>query len=87
MAAKETREFGGTVPLEEYELFREAFPQYGATNWFINHALKAFNQQIRENPILKTGVDQAIDSMLDDTLRASRGVAAEREANAADAST
>lgn len=61
-------EFGGRVPQDEYETFRENFPQYGATNWFINAALQRFNQLVEDNPIIKRAVDQAIDDMLDETL-------------------
>lgn len=61
-------EFGGRVPVDQYEQFRNTFPQYGATNWFINTALARFNQLVDENPVLKHAVDEAIDAMLDETL-------------------
>lgn len=61
-------EFSGRVPQSEFDTFREAFPQYGATNWFINMALASFNRLIEENPIIRDAVDQSIDDMLDETL-------------------
>jgi hypothetical protein len=62
-------EFGGRVPKEEYDRFRDTFPQYGATNWFINNALRRFNQFVEEHPEVKEAVDRSIDLMLDETLR------------------
>jgi hypothetical protein len=72
-----TREFGGRVPEEEFKKFKEAFPQYGATNWFINEALRSFNENVRRNPAIRRAVDDAIDDMLDETL--ARGGLSERE--------
>lgn len=62
-------EFGGRVPVEEFERFKETFPQYGATNWFINNALRRFNQYVEEHPEVREAVDRSIDLMLDETLR------------------
>lgn len=68
MAAEEKVKFAGLVPVEEFDKFREVFPQYGATNWFINTALVRFNQLVEDNPVLKNAVDEAIENMLDETL-------------------
>lgn len=66
--ADKTKEFGGRVPVEEFDKFKEVFPQYGATNWFINNALLRFNQLVEDNPVIKEAIDKAIDDMLDETL-------------------
>lgn len=47
-------EFSTKVPEKEYQAFKAAFPQYGAVGWFINAALKRFNEEVRKNP---TGVE------------------------------
>lgn len=61
----ETVEFSSSVPKEEYDFFKENFPQYGAVKWFINTALKEFNDRVRENPSLREQVNGAVQSMLD----------------------
>lgn len=62
-------EFGGRVPEDEFTRFRDVFPQYGATNWFINTALRRFNSYVEEHPEVRQAVDRSIDLMLDETLR------------------
>jgi hypothetical protein len=62
--AREIAEFSAKVPREEYEFFRDTFPQYGASTWFITSALVEFNARLRENPSLKEHVDRSIDAML-----------------------
>lgn len=64
-----TVDFGGKVPAEEYDRFKEIFPQYGATKWFINVALKSFNDYVDRNPIVREAVDRSINEMLDETLK------------------
>lgn len=59
-----TKEFSAHVPIEEYNFFMEQVGKYGAAKWFINEALKAFNQKLRENPSLRRLVQEAIDEML-----------------------
>ena len=59
-----TKEFSARVPLTEYERFRNRFPQYGATNWFINMSLKQFNDACDRNPDAEQLVGQAIQIML-----------------------
>jgi hypothetical protein len=59
-----TAEFSAHVPREEYEFFREVFPQYGASKWFIVSALVEFNKQVRENPKYRELVNDAIAEML-----------------------
>ena len=65
MADKDTKEFGAHVPMDEYVEFRENFPQYGATHWFINNSLREFNQMFKENPALKTLIRDSISTMLE----------------------
>lgn len=60
----ELKEFGAKVPKKEYEFFRTTFPQYGATNWFINAALVKFNEEVKKNPSLADQVDNAVKEML-----------------------
>lgn len=62
--ASTTAELSAEVPREEYEFFREQFPQYGASKWFITTALIEFNARIREQPSLKEHVDASIQQML-----------------------
>jgi hypothetical protein len=57
-------EFSAKVPDEEYQAFKEAFPQYGAVNWFINTALHNFNEQVKANPVVTELVNRSINDML-----------------------
>jgi hypothetical protein len=57
-------EFSAKVPDEQYQAFKEAFPQYGAVNWFINTALQNFNKQVEANPAVKELVNRSIEEML-----------------------
>lgn len=59
-----TKEFSAHVPIEEYNFFMEQVGKYGAAKWFINEALAAFNQKLRENPSLARLVREAVDEML-----------------------
>jgi len=61
-------EFSGRVPRKEFDFFKTTFPQYGATNWFINDCLKKFNDKVRANP----GLANLIDEMIDDLLKHNR---------------
>lgn len=63
--ASETVEFSSHVPKEDYDYFREQFPQYGATKWFITSALREFNERVRANPTLKEQVAYSIEHMLE----------------------
>lgn len=63
--SSDTKEFGARVPREDYEEFREHFPElYGATAWFIRTSLKEFNKRLREDPDLKDQVHLSINEML-----------------------
>ncbi len=66
-----TREFGGRVSQEQFDRFKDSFPQYGAVNWFINRSLEALNRRVELNPSIKHVIDLAIDDMLDQTLERS----------------
>lgn len=59
-----TKEFGAKIPLELYDEFRELFPTYGSTTWFIENALKCFLAQVRDNPTLQEILDKAIEEMV-----------------------
>ena len=59
-------EFGAKVPREEYNKFRRNFPQYGATNWLINAAVKEVNRLVEEDASIKDIVQRAVQRMLDD---------------------
>lgn len=59
------RDFGAKVPEREYERFRANFPQYGATTWFINTALRRFNDEVERNPTAADLVDVAISGMVE----------------------
>jgi len=59
-----TREFGAKVPEELYEEFRDLFPMYGATTWFITHSLEQFVKLARQSPQLQEMVAASIDQML-----------------------
>ena len=76
-------EFGAPVPDDEYQYFKDQFPQYGAVKWFINQALISFNQKVRENPTAKEQIDRSIEQMID-MNRAIRAVGAGESAPAAD---
>lgn len=57
-------EFSGRIPRKEFDFFRTTFPQYGATNWFVNAAVKAINDRVRANPDLANSIDIMIDELL-----------------------
>lgn len=57
-------EFSAKVPDEEYDRFKARFPVYGAVNWFINTALKEFNDRVEANPTLQLLVNDSISTML-----------------------
>lgn len=59
------KEFGASVPEEEYTRFQVRFGGfYGATKWFINSALKEFNDRVEREPTLQLQVAQAIEQMV-----------------------
>lgn len=64
--AEGIKEFSAKVPEEEYERFRKHLPMYGAVNWFINTALKEFNDRLEANPSLRANAVDAIDQLLVD---------------------
>lgn len=57
-------EFGAKVPQEEYEAFRKNFPQYGATNWLINGALRHVNKLVEEDAAVKGIIEKSIQQLL-----------------------
>ena len=59
-----TVDFAARIPREPYNEFKENFPMYGATTWFIETALIEFNALVRENPSLKAHVAQAVANMV-----------------------
>lgn len=67
-----TKEFSAHVPREEYDFFMEQVGSYGAAKWFINTALRTFNQKLRENPSARTLVKEAIEEMLHTDREAKR---------------
>lgn len=60
----QTKEFGAKIPQDLYDEFRELFPMYGATTWFIQTSLESFLAQVRENSSLQHLVEKSIDTML-----------------------
>lgn len=66
-------EFSAHVPEDEYRTFKQNFPQYGAVKWFINMALRQFNEECRAHP---SNVELGAAAI-------QRGLDLEREANAA----
>lgn len=58
------KEFSAKVPEPEYLRFKNQFPMYGAVNWFINTALKEFNDRVEANPNLRELVSQSVEQML-----------------------
>lgn len=63
--AQATTEFGAPVPTEEYEFFKQNFPQYGSVKWLITSMLAEFNAQVRANPSAKEQINVAIQHMLE----------------------
>lgn len=59
-----TREFSARVPEEEVKKFlAHTDGIYGATTWFINTALRAFNEEMEKNPgKLRDVVQQSVRS-------------------------
>lgn len=58
------KEFGGKIPEDEYLEFKDNFPQYGATQWLINEAVKNINRLVRETPAYRNLVAIAIENSL-----------------------
>ena len=63
--AEPTVEFSALVPKREFDRFKENFPQYGATKWFINAMLTAFNDRVEAEPSLRELIDEAIENSLE----------------------
>lgn len=63
---EDTKEFGARIPESEYERFRKAFPQYGASTWFINTSIREFNEQVAANPSSIELINASIVKMLQD---------------------
>lgn len=59
-------EFSAKIPAEDYEEFKKNCPQYGAVTWFIQTAVRNFNDLLRENPTARETVGAAVDKMLSD---------------------
>jgi len=57
-------EFSSKVPREEYDRFKERFPQYGAVNWLINTMLKTFNDLCDMTPDAQEIINRSINLML-----------------------
>lgn len=57
-------EFSAKVPDDEYRRFKDKFPMYGAVNWFINTALKEFNDKVEANPSLRQLVADSIEELV-----------------------
>lgn len=65
------KEFGATVPEEEYLRFQVRFGGfYGATKWFITSALKEFNDRVEREPTLQLQIAQAIENMVQEAREA-----------------
>jgi hypothetical protein len=62
----ETKEFGARIPADMAERFKELFPIYGATKWFIQESLRYFLSVVEDNPPLQDVVAASIQSMLSD---------------------
>jgi hypothetical protein len=60
-----TVEFGADVPKREYDRFKRNFPQYGAVKWFLNEALRTFNDHVEAHPTSVDDIDAAIRHMAD----------------------
>lgn len=60
----DTKEFSAVVPKSEYDFFMSQVGGYGAAKWFINLALKTFNEKLRENPSARLLVVESIEEML-----------------------
>jgi hypothetical protein len=61
---KDQTELSAYVPTEEYEFFRQQFPQYGASTWFINSCLAEFNARVREDPSAVEKIRKSIEAMV-----------------------
>ena len=59
-----TKEFSAKVPEEEYDQFKQRFPQYGAVNWFINESLRIFNEECAKETVGIELVHRSINLML-----------------------
>jgi hypothetical protein len=65
MAGEEDKEFSAKVPYEQWKAFKDhTDSKYGGANWFINTALKIFNEKVSEQPSLRLLVQESIDEML-----------------------
>lgn len=57
-------EFTAKVPEPLWREFKQRFPQYGASKWFINMALRAFLDLLRGVPENDHLIRRAIDELL-----------------------
>lgn len=61
-----TKEFGAKIPEDLYEEFRDLFPMYGATTWFINNSLRAFINTVRDKGTMQESITLSIKQMLEE---------------------
>lgn len=74
--------FSARVPIAEYLRFKDRFPQYGASQWFINAALRAFNDRLSQEPSLEAVIEESIQSAIELNrliALATRGIGKERD--------
>lgn len=68
-------EFGARIPRKLFDEFREYFPQYGASTYFINTSLEEFMAGVRGDPSARERVRAAIEKMVRDNREDKEAVA------------
>ena len=74
-----TREMSAKVPEKEFNRFRNHVTSWGAATWFINTALREFNDRMDREPSLQDHVRESVERMLreEPDLETTNGAAAE----------
>jgi hypothetical protein len=57
-------DFSAKIPRHLYDEFRRYFPAYGATTWFINSALNALMESVRDDPDAVERVQKSVELMV-----------------------
>lgn len=70
--AEKLREASALVPESELQRFRENTTGQGSMTWFINMALREFNDRMEQNPPLKEIVRDSVTAFLKDRRVAQR---------------
>lgn len=59
-----TRELSAKVPIEEFNRFKAHVPAWGGPTWFLNTALRDFNDLLDREPSLRERAREMVEKMM-----------------------